>query len=159
MEAKVTWQQRMSFDATADSGFHMQLGTDPAVGGDNDGFRPMELVAMGLAGCTAMDVISILAKKRQNVTGFEVQVHADRADDHPKVFTHAVIEYLVTGVGIDENAVLRAIELSATRYCPAQSMLAKAFPIELKYIIYEQGENGAPDLEVCNGLYASAGVA
>lgn len=144
MDAKVTWQGRMTFAATADSGFQMTLGTDPAVGGDNDGFRPMELIALGLAGCTAMDVISILSKKRQQVAGFEVKVHADRAEDHPKVFTRAVIEYHVSGHQVDEAAVRRAIELSATRYCPAQAMLGKVMPIALEYFIYEGEGEGAP---------------
>jgi len=137
VEAKVVWKGRMSFDGSADSGFTVPLGTDPSVGGDNDGPRPMELIAIGLAGCTGMDVISILQKKRQPVTGFEVQVHAERAADHPKVITRAVIEYLVTGNGVDETSVLRAIELSAARYCPAQAMFAKVFPMELIYKVFE----------------------
>lgn len=137
MQAKVIWKKGLSFDATADSGFQVSLGGDPTVGGENDGFRPMEFIAMGLAGCTAMDVISILSKKRQQVSNFEVQVHADRADSHPKVFTHAVIEYLISGQNIDETAVLRAIELSATIYCPAQAMLGQIMPIDIKYTIFE----------------------
>ncbi len=141
MEAKVTWKGRLTFEAVSDSGFPVRLDTDEAVGGNNNGIRPMELMAMSLAGCTAMDVISILEKKRQQVTGFEVHVQADRASEHPKVFTHAVIEYHVTGHQVDEAAVVRAIELSATRYCPAQGMLARVMPIELRYKIYED-ENG-----------------
>lgn len=137
MDAKVTWQNRMTFTGSADSGFPVQLGSDPAVGGDNDGMRPMELIATGLAGCTAMDVISILQKKRQDVTAFEVRVHAERADEHPKVFTHITIQYLVEGHNIDPAAVERAIELSATKYCPAQAMLAKIMPIETSYKISE----------------------
>ena len=141
MDAKVNWHKRLTFTGTADSGFSLPLGTDSSVGGDNDGFRPMELIAIGLAGCTAMDVMSILSKKRQDVTGFEVQVHAGRSPEHPKVFTEAVIEYFVTGRGVEEEAVLRAIELSAVRYCPAQAMLGQIMPIELKYHIFEdQGE-------------------
>jgi putative redox protein len=80
MDAKVIWKEKMSFEGTADSGFKVTLGTIPEVGGDNDGFRPMELLAIGLAGCTAMDVISILNKKKQDVHHFEVRVHADRAE-------------------------------------------------------------------------------
>ncbi len=139
MEARAVWQQRMTFTGVANSGFPLTIGTDPAVGGDNDGVRPMELVAIGLAGCTAMDVISLLNKKRQEVTAFEVQVHADRAPEFPKVFTKAVIEYFITGHNLEEAAVVRAIELSAIRYCPAQAMLAQVFPIEHKYHIYEDG--------------------
>jgi putative redox protein len=137
MNAKVTWKGRMTFSGEAESGFTIPLGTDPAVGGDDDGLRPMELVAIGLAGCTAMDVISILQKKRQDVTDFEVKVHAERAADHPKVFTHIVIEYLVTGHDVEPAAIERAIELSETKYCPAQAMLAKACSIEHKYTLIE----------------------
>lgn len=152
MEAKVVWKAGLSFTGTADSGFKVPLGTDPLVGGADDGFRPLELMAVSLAGCTAMDVVSILAKKRQDVTGFEVHVHTDEAEDHPKVFTRAVIQYQVTGRSIKENAVLRAIELSATRYCPAQAMLGKVFPLEMAYEIFEAGTGGEPEL-VKKGSY------
>lgn len=134
----------MTFSGTAESDFKVPLGTTPEVGGDNDGFRPIELLAIGLAGCTAMDVISILTKKRQNVTAFEVQVHAQRAEQHPKVFTRAEIEYFVTGHSVDEDAVARAIELSAAVYCPAQGMFSQIFPIDLKYHIYEDYGDGEP---------------
>jgi putative redox protein len=137
MDALVTWKGKMSFTGTADSGFTLPLGTEPAVGGDNDGFRPLELMAISLAGCTAMDVISILQKKRQEVTGFKVKVHAERTDEFPKVFTHVTVEYNVTGHNVDPAAVERSIELSSTKYCPAQAMLAKAVTIEHKYMIVE----------------------
>lgn len=142
MDAKVTWHNGLSFTASAGSGFSAPLGAETAVGGAEDGFRPMELIAAGLAGCTAMDVISILQKKRQEVTSFEVQVHAPRAEQHPRVFTRAEIEYFISGYQIEEAAVLRAIELSAMRYCPAQAMFSKVFPITLKYSIYEQEAGG-----------------
>jgi putative redox protein len=137
MDAKVTWKGRMTFEGKSESGFTVGLGTDPGVGGDNDGLRPMELIAIGLAGCTAMDVISILQKKRQDVTAFETVVHADRADEHPKVFTHVKVTYIVEGHSVDPAAVARAIELSATKYCPAQAMLEKAVTIEHSYEIKE----------------------
>jgi putative redox protein len=155
MEAKVNWQGKLTFKGTAESGFDLRLGTEPAVGGDNDGFRPMELLAIGLAGCTAMDVISILSKKRQDVTDFEVQVHAGRAAEHPKVITDAIIEYFVTGRNLDEAAIIRAIELSATRYCPAQAMFSKLMPIELKYHIYDDQGNGQRAL-VKSAVYTPA---
>jgi putative redox protein len=84
-----------------------------------------------------MDVISILRKKQQKVSSFDVNVSAERAEEHPKVFTKAVITYVLHGQGLDEAALLRAIELSALKYCPAQAMLSKAFPMELRYQIYE----------------------
>ncbi|MEJ2265009.1 MAG: OsmC family protein [Anaerolineales bacterium] len=155
MEARVVWKERMSFSGTADTGFELPLGSDPSVGGDNDGFRPVELFAIGLGGCTAMDVISILRKKRQDVTAFEVQVHADRAEEHPKVFTHVVVEYHLTGHDIDEKAVVRAIELSSTRYCPAQGMLKQVVPIELVYHIHEDEGEGESSL-VVSGEYTPA---
>ncbi len=140
MQVQVKWKQGLAFDGAADSGFSLNLGADPEAGGGGEGFRPMELMALSLAGCTAMDVISILQKKRQQVSGFEVHLDAQRAEEHPKVFTGAVIRYLISGQGVDEAAVLRAIELSAQRYCPAQAMLGQVFPIDLRYEIYEMGE-------------------
>jgi putative redox protein len=137
MNAQVIWKGKMSFEGSSDSGFTLPLGADPEVGGDEDGFEPLELFAIGLAGCTAMDVISILKKKRQDITHFEVYVDADRTTDHPKVFTHVRVEYIVQGHQVDPVAVERAIELSSTKYCPAQAMLAKAVEIELKYVIRE----------------------
>ena len=135
MDAKVVWKQKMSFEGSSESGFSVPLGTSPAVGGDDDGFRPLELIAIGLAGCTAMDVVSILSKKRQELTLFEVLVHADRAEDHPKVFTHIVIEYVVSGNNLSEEAVKRAVQLSEEKYCPAQAMFKEIMPMELKISI------------------------
>jgi putative redox protein len=142
MDAIVTWNHGLSFTGAADSGFSVALGADPEVGGNNDGLRPMELIAVGLAGCTAMDVISILMKKRQHVTGFEVRVHADTAQNHPKVFTHVVIDYILRGRRIDPAAVERSIELSEIKYCPAQGILASVVPIRHEYHIVE--EDAAP---------------
>jgi len=142
----------MSFTGTSDTGFTVNLGASPEVGGQNDGFRPLELMAVSLGGCTAMDVISITTKKRQDITGFEVKVHAEQAQEHPKVFTSAVIEYIITGHQVNESAVLRAIELSALRYCPAQGMLAQVLPIELRYQIFEDEGSGKRSL-VKSGIY------
>lgn len=138
MDASVVWTSGMSFTGSADSGFAVALGTDPSVGGANDGFRPMELILTGLAGCTAMDVVSILAKKRQKLTGFVVQAHATRSDEHPKVFTSIHLHYVVRGVGIDAAAVQRAMDLSANTYCPAQAMLAQVAPITRDFEVIEE---------------------
>ncbi len=137
MNAKVTWQQGLTFTGTADSGVSVPLGAALEVGGANYGFRPMELMAVSLAGCTAMDVISILQKKRQDVTTFEVKVHAEQAQEHPHVFTQVNIEYILTGRKIDLAAVERALELSKTKYCPAQAMLGKVVEIKLAYKILD----------------------
>jgi putative redox protein len=135
MDAKVVWSSGLSFTGSAQTGFTLPLGAHPDVGGDNDGFRPMELIAIGIAGCTAMDVISILQKKRQNITAFEVSLRADRSAEHPKVFTQMYIHYIIRGEEIDPKSVERAIELSETKYCPAQAMFNQILPIELSYEI------------------------
>jgi putative redox protein len=141
MDSIVQWHGRMSFTGHSESGFSVNLDSDPAVGGDNKGFRPLELMAISLGGCTAMDVISILNKMRQAVHDFQVKVHVERAEQHPRVFTSGIIEYHISGNSIDEESVIKAIRLSRDRYCPAQAMLLKVFPITLKYYIYEgQGE-------------------
>lgn len=137
MKAAVQWKENMTFVGTPDSGFTVQMDSDVGFGGTNSGVRPMEMLALGLAGCAGMDVLSILQKKRQQVTQFEVKVDAPRSHEYPKVFTSARITYIVTGKSIQEAAVLRSIELTATKYCPAQFMLAQAFPMELHYEIYE----------------------
>ena len=138
MQASVTWKNGMSFTGTADTGFEVPLGADASVGGADDGFRPMELMLVSLAGCTAMDVISILSKKRQNITGFEVKVDGKRAAEHPKVFNAISIHYVVRGQGVDAGAVERAIDLSKTKYCPAQAMLSQIAPVTLSYEVIQE---------------------
>jgi len=137
VDATVTLDKRMTFHATADSGFSITLGAHPSVGGDDDGFRPLELLLVGLGGCTAMDVVSILYKKRQQLSGFEIQLHAERAEEHPKVFTAITIHYIVRGRDVDPKAVERAIELSSTKYCSAHAMLAETATITTSYEIVE----------------------
>ena len=146
MKATVNWKQGMTFLGSANSGHAVQMDAGVSLGGSNTGVRPMEMIALGLAGCAAMDVISILQKKRQQVTQFDVQVNADRSADHPKVFTRTVITFVVVGKSIEEEAVLRSIELSATKYCPVHAMLEQAFPIDMRYEIYEAYENGENQL-------------
>jgi putative redox protein len=152
MKATVNWQNNMVFIGKSSSGFPVQMDADSSFGGTESGIRPMEMIALGLAGCTAMDVISILRKKRQDVTQFEVRVDAPRSADPPKVFTRAVITYVVTGHSLDEDAVLRSIELAATKYCPAQIMLEPAVPMDLLYEIYEDEEDGSKRL-TCQGSW------
>jgi putative redox protein len=142
MKVTAQWKQDMTFLGTPDSGFPVQMDADEYFGGTKSGVRPMEMIALGLAGCTGMDVLSILKKKRQQVTEFEVKVNAPRSPEYPKVFTSALITYIVTGKDVDEAAVLRSIELSITKYCPVQCMLAQVFPMEMHYEIYEDEGNG-----------------
>ncbi len=134
MNAKVTWQKELQFVGVADSGFPVKLDSHS---GPETGVGPMEMVTIALAGCTAMDVISILIKKKMDVIGFEVKVNADRSADPPKRITKAVLEYVVHGHDVDEDAVRRAIELSMTKYCSVHATLKDSFPIVLTYSIYE----------------------
>ncbi|GAP14132.1 predicted redox protein, regulator of disulfide bond formation [Longilinea arvoryzae] len=134
--ARVIWKSGLSFEGKADSGFSLPLDTSLASGGGT-GFSPMELLLVGLAGCTGMDVISILKKKQQDVTGLEVAVHGERADSEPRVYTHITVEYIVTGRKIDPAAVERAIQLSETKYCSVEAMLDKTASIEHKITLQE----------------------
>ena len=137
MDAKATWKHGLSFTGVADSGFQIPLGVIKEQGGEDDGPRPMELLLVGLCGCTGMDAISIMLKKKQDVTAFEVRAHAERADEHPRVFTHITLEYIFTGHNLDRAAAERSVELSATKYCPAQAMFGKCLPIDLKVTLVE----------------------
>lgn len=137
MEGKLIWKSGFSFTAETNSGFNVNLDTAVDHGGSGTGPSPMELILVSLGGCTAMDVISILQKKRQDVTNFEILLHADRATDHPKVFTEITVEFVVTGHNVDEEAVKRAVELSETKYCSANAMLSKTAKINTKVTVKE----------------------
>lgn len=139
MESKVVWKGGMSFTGSADTGYLIPLDAKQSVGGRELGFQPLQLFAIGLVGCTAMDVISILTKKRQEVTDFEVSANIERAEEHPRTFTKILVTYTVTGKNLDRSAVERAVELSETRYCPAQAMLEKSAEISHKIILIETG--------------------
>ena len=135
-DAKVVWKEGLAFEGIGGSGLKVSLDTLAEEGGGS-GFSPMELVLVSLAGCTAMDVISILKKKRQEVMSFEVRAHGLRADDHPKVYTDITLEYIVRGHNVDSNAVERAIELSETKYCSVSGMLSKVAQVTTTYRIEE----------------------
>ncbi|RIK18200.1 MAG: osmotically inducible protein OsmC [Anaerolineae bacterium] len=138
MDAVITLQDNFHFKAVADSGFVVDLDTRAPEGEMGRGATPMEMVMISLAGCTAMDVVSILRKKRQNMTEFEIRIHGDRATDHPKVFTDFEMEYVVRGVDIDPAAVERAIQLSMDTYCSVHAMLEKAAAIRTRFTIIEE---------------------
>jgi len=115
----------------------IQLDAGPTAGGDNAGASPMDLLLIALAGCMAMDVLSILRKKRQSVQGYTVRACGQRAQEHPRVFTDITLHHHVTGVAVQPEAVARAIELSMTRYCPVNAMLSKAVAISSTYSVAE----------------------
>jgi len=135
MEAKITWKGRMSFDAVADSGHVIRLGTKKEYGGDEDGASPMELVLMALIGCTASDVVTVMNKKQQNLTSLEIKVHGDRVEDHPRIYKKLFVEYIFGGEGLDPKAVERSVQLSVEKYCSVQAMLKATVPIEHKITI------------------------
>ena len=138
MDAKLTWKSGMSFKGVANSNIEVPLDASVEHGGGGAGVVPMEMILMGLGGCTAMDVISILSKKRQEVTSFEILLHGDRAMEHPKVFTDITIEYVVKGKGLDPDAVARAVELSENKYCPGMAMLRKAANIKTTFRVEQE---------------------
>jgi len=137
MKSKVVWKGGLSFTGTADGSYLIPLDASKPAGGHDMGFRPLQLFAVGLAGCTGMDVISILRKKRQEVTEFEVSALIESADQHPKVFTKIILSYSVTGKNISMEAVERAVELSEKRYCGAQAMLQETAEITHNIVIHE----------------------
>ena len=140
MTVQATLQTEMRVEVEAGSGHHVTLDAEDHAGGHNAGFRPMEMLLVAQAGCTAMDVISILRKKRQQVTAYEVHVQGVRADDHPRVFVEITVEHRITGYHIQPEAVERAIELSRIRYCGAGAMLGKAAHLTHTFRIVEAAE-------------------
>jgi len=138
MKSKVLWKGGMAFTGSLESsGYLIPLDSAKAVGGRELGFRPLQLFAVGLVGCTGMDVISILEKKKIEVTDFEVSAEIERAEKHPKVFTKIQLVYKVTGKNIDRKDVERAVELSETKYCPAHAMLKETVEISHNIVIDE----------------------
>ncbi len=138
VEAKVKLLVAMQFEGVSSSGHSLTMDADDASGGENKGFRPMELLLVGFGGCSGMDVISILRKKRQNVTGLEMNVKGEKADSHPQIYKEVHIEYVVKGKGVESQAVERAISLSLEKYCSVGATLGKAGTITHSYRIVEE---------------------
>jgi putative redox protein len=119
---RVEWRDGLNFHAVGGSGYEFDFsGESP-----DKGISPMEATLLSAAGCTAMDVISILQKKRQNVTGFAIEISGERAESHPMVYTEMSLTYVVKGENVDPEAVARAIELSMTKYCSVSIMFKQA---------------------------------
>ena len=126
MKATIDWTGDASFRATSGSGHSVQMDGPPDHGGKDLGPRPMEMMLMGLGGCSSFDVMSILQKSRQDVTACHAELKAERADAVPAVFTRIHLHFVVTGDNLKENLVKRAVSLSAEKYCSASIMLEKA---------------------------------
>ncbi|MDP8924049.1 MAG: OsmC family protein [Chloroflexota bacterium] len=125
----------LGFDAHTRSGHVVPLDATPELGGREHGPRPMELLLVGLAGCTGMDVLAILRKMRQQVTGYEVRVRDRRAEERPRRFVEVVVEHVVRGPSLDEATVARAVRLSAEKYCPASAALAAGCPVRHTHVV------------------------
>jgi len=134
VELKLQDPSGLAFDISFASGHKITVDGGEEFGGQNLGPRPMQLLLASLASCTSMDVISILHKMRQPVEEYRIQVTAEQAEDHPKVFTNITIKHIVTGK-VDEERLSRAIELSDTKYCPASAMLGAVAQITTGYEI------------------------
>ncbi len=127
----------MQFIAVADSGHAVVMDGPPSVGGNNSGASPMELLLMGTGGCSGMDVISVLQKKKQHVTSLEIHVIGEKADEHPKKYTAITIEFVITGKNISEEAVKRSVQLSMDKYCSVKASLEGTAQISYSYKIIE----------------------
>ena len=138
MKATIKWTGDVSFSGTSDSGHAVIMDGAPEAGGQNKGSRPMELVLIGMGGCNAFDVMHILRKSRQEISGCIAEVEATRAETDPKVFTNIHIHFVITGKNLDAKKVQHAIELSATKYCSASIMLGKTAKITHDFEIVDQ---------------------
>ena len=138
MKAKIKWVEEMTFVGESGSGHSVLMDGPPDLGGRNLGVRPMEMILLGLGGCTSFDVMLILKRARQSVTDCVVELEAERAETNPKVFTRIHVHFIVSGENLKENQVKRAVELSAEKYCSASIMLAQAgVEISHDYEIHE----------------------
>jgi putative redox protein len=136
--AIVTYVQGLQFIGEASSGHAIVMDGDPEVGGHDTGLRPMELLLVGLGGCSGMDVISILRKKKQDVTGLKISLKGQKAENFPKKFTDILIEFIVSGRNISEEAVKRAVELSMNKYCSVKATLEGTAKISFNYKIIQE---------------------
>jgi putative redox protein len=135
MFVNLSWKGGLAFEAETQSGHHFMLDAKPEVGGSNEGPTPMEVLLVSLAGCTGMDVASILKKKRVDLDSMAVKVKGERAGEHPKYFTNIDIELNLKGNGIKEEDVRRAVELSKDKYCSVSVMLKEKAEISYRWNI------------------------
>lgn len=137
MKASVRWAGEAGFEGRSETGHTVLMDGPPDLGGRNRGPRPMEMVLLGMGGCTAFDVVLILRKGRQEISDCVAQIDAERAPTDPKVFTRIHVHFVVTGRQLDPKRVEQAIRLSAEKYCSASIMLAKTAAITHDFEIVE----------------------
>jgi putative redox protein len=138
-EANIRWAGKMTFVGRAGSNHLVPMDSGPEFGGDSSATKPMELLLLSLGGCTGMDVVPILKKMRQDVTAVELNIAAERSEEHPEPYTKIDIEYVVTGRNLDEERVKHAVELSQEKYCSVSAMLRKSCPINYTVRIVAAG--------------------
>ena len=138
MKARVVWVEDSVMMGESGSGHGVVMDGPPEHGGRNLGARPMEMLLLGMGGCTEFDVLSILKKSRQQVSSCVVELEAERADQDPKVFTRIHAHFIITGKKLSEKHVARAISLSAEKYCSASLMLGKSAEITHDYEIRDE---------------------
>jgi putative redox protein len=138
MKARIKWLDGRAFVGESGSGHAVVMDGAPEAGGRNVGVRPMEMLLLGLGGCTAFDVVMILEKGREKVTACEVELEAERAGEEPKVFTHVKLIYKVRGKNLKPSAVERAIKLSEEKYCSATAMFRHTAKIESVWTVEEE---------------------
>jgi putative redox protein len=129
MNISVNWVDGLLMVGKSDSGHTITMDGPPESGGENLGVRPMEMLLLGVAGCTMIDVVTTLKKMRQDLSHLETKINAERATDHPKVFTDIHIQFILKGQNLDEKKVDKAITLSAEKYCSASIMLGETATI------------------------------
>jgi len=139
MKAQVKWVENSLYIAEAESGHGVLIDGPPALGGRNLGVRPMEMILMGLGGCISLNVMEILAKSRQPVVDCVAELQAERAETVPKVFTIIHVNFVVTGSGLKESSVERAVSLSIEKYCSGARMLSASVDITHSFEIREAG--------------------
>ena len=137
MRARIKWVQDMTFVGESGSGHSVVMDGPPEYGGRDLGIRPMEMLLLGMGGCTSFDIVQILKKGRQAVTDCVADVEGERADENPKVFTKIHVHFVVTGRDLSEKRVAKAVQLSAEKYCSASIMLGKTAEITHDYEIRE----------------------
>lgn len=133
MNTRVKWLDNMSFVGESESGHSVVMDGAPEYGGRNLGVRPMEMLLLGLGGCSSFDIVSMLKKGKQDLIDCEVEITAERAETEPKVFTKVHLHFIITGNDLSEKKVRRAIDLSAEKYCSASIMLGKTAEITHDY--------------------------
>ena len=137
MKAVVTMGADTRWEGVSGSGHRLTVDGPPEAGGKNEGFRPMELMLLGLGMCMGYDMVMILRRMRKEVIGYQIQLTGQRAEDPPSIYTEVILEHVITGKGLSEASVERALDLAESKYCSASAMFSKTATLVNKYRIEE----------------------